>query len=166
MHHLSPTTRLLKGLPLPGISSSLVVAAAALLWLTATRLHAESPAELAQEVPLAAPPQDEKKLPTYKLGEFTVKNFRPVEQEQLVIRLAVYAEVAQDDKTRFEALWPSHQQRVRSQIITATRILSPQEFDDPQLQALRRRIYLRLRRTLPDLPIEQIYVSDFSYLVE
>jgi hypothetical protein len=151
----------------------LVLGCAALVSLGATPLQASSPAdhhgdsaeelpgEEAEEVPI-----DESKRRTFELGEFVIKSFRPVEQEQLVIRLIVHAEVTPEQKARFTALWPSYQQRVRSQIITAVRVVSPQEFDDPQLRALRRRIFLRLRRVLPDLPIEQIYVSDFSYLVE
>lgn len=149
---------------LPLRTLAVLVGVVVSLWaapLFASPAHSEE-----QEEAPTALPDDDKRLPTYKLGEFVIKNFRPVEQEQFIIRLTVHAEVSRENKAEFEALWPRYQHRLRSQIITATRILAPHEFDDPQLAALRRRIFLRLRRVLPELPIEQIYVSDFSYLVE
>lgn len=107
-----------------------------------------------------------KSLPTYALEKIIIKNHRPIEGEQLTIKLMLHIEVAKEDKAEFEALWPQYQHRIRSQVITATRLVPPHEFDDPELKLLRRLIYLRLRRVLPELPVSQVYVSEFGYLVE
>jgi hypothetical protein len=40
--------------------------------------------------------------------------------------------------------------------------VSIEEYDDPELKKFRRRILLRLRRALPELPIEEIRLSDFT----
>lgn len=115
-----------------------------------------------QGEPSPAPPA----FVSFTLGEFVLKDHHPVEQEQVKVFLTLHAEVPHADAARFEKMWPEYEHRVRSQVITATRLVTPLEFDDPELKALLRRIYLRLRRALPELPIEQVYVSDFSYLVE
>ncbi len=104
--------------------------------------------------------------PTYDLEKIIIKNYRPIEHEQLTIKLMLHIEVAKENQAAFEALWPQYQHRIRSQVITATRLVPPHEFDDPELHLLRRLIYLRLRRVLPELPVSQVYVSEFGYMVE
>jgi hypothetical protein len=39
-------------------------------------------------------------------------------------------------------------------------------FDEPDLKTFRRRILLRLRRALPALVIDDVYVSDFQLRVQ
>ena len=51
-------------------------------------------------------------------------------------------------------------------MIIATRRVPLVDFDDPELKAFRRRILLRLRRMMPELAIDDIYVSDFQLDVE
>jgi hypothetical protein len=111
-------------------------------------------------------PAEEPQRYAYKLGEFRIKNFRPVEREKVTLQFTVYAETEAGDHQRFERVWKQHEHRVRSQIITSARLVPSNEFDDPALHALRRRIYLRLRRALPELPLDEVFVSDFSYIVE
>lgn len=118
----------------------------------------------AEEQAEEAPPSN--RPPTYDLGKFIIKNFRPIEHEQLTIKLVVHVEVAKEDQQQFEALRPKYHHRIRSQVITAIRLLPPQDLDDPELRMLRRLVYLRLRRVLPELPVSQVYVSEFGYLVE
>lgn len=102
----------------------------------------------------------------FKLGEFRIRNYRPVEHEKVTLQFTVYAEIDDGQHERFEQVWKNREHRVRNQIITAARLVPPNEFDDPTLRALRRRIYLRLRRAVPELPSGEIFVSDFSYIVE
>lgn len=109
-----------------------------------------------------APPQRH----AYKLGEFAIKDYRPVERQKVKLLLTVWVEVPEEDYRQFEQLWPSREHRVRSQVITAARLVPGEEYDDPTLHALRRRIYFRLRRALPELPVAEVFVSDFSYLRE
>lgn len=102
----------------------------------------------------------------FKLGEFRIKNFRPVEREKVTLDFTVFIEVEEGQRERFEQAWHSREHRVRNQIITSARLVPPNQFDDPTLHALRRRIYLRLRRAVPELPVGQVFISDFSYIVE
>jgi hypothetical protein len=102
----------------------------------------------------------------FKLGEFRLKNFRPVEREKVTLEFTVYVEIDAAQQQRFKHVWQYREHRVRNQIITSARLVPPNEFDDPALQALRRRIYLRLRRAVPELPLGEVFVSDFSYIVE
>ena len=102
----------------------------------------------------------------YNLGQFTIKNFRPVEREKVVLTFTVYAEVEEENNEQFAAMLPARENRVRNQIITTARLVTPIEYDDPKLEAFRRRIYLRLRRATPELVIHEIYISDFSYILE
>lgn len=102
----------------------------------------------------------------YKLGDFRIKNFRPVEREKLTLEFTVYVESLEGQQQRFERVWQNHEHRVRNQVITSARLVPPNEFDDPALEALRRRIYLRLRRAVPELPIDKVFVTEFSYLLE
>jgi hypothetical protein len=78
----------------------------------------------------------------------------------------VWAEADEADVARFAAQWKSQTHRVRNHVITSARLVHPSEFDDPTLHAFRRRIYLRLRRAVPELPIKEIFITDFSYIVE
>jgi hypothetical protein len=55
---------------------------------------------------------------------------------------------------------------VRDQVIMATRLVPVEEYDDAELTKFRRRILLRLRRTMPELMIEDVFVSDFNLVVE
>ncbi|QDU54292.1 hypothetical protein [Aeoliella mucimassa] len=102
----------------------------------------------------------------YKLGDFHIKNYRPVEREKVTLSFTVYAEVEDEYNELFEKIWDVRQHRVRNQIITSARLMDPNLFDDPTLHAFRRRIYLRLRRAFPELLIHEIYISDFSYMLE
>ena len=56
--------------------------------------------------------------------------------------------------------------KMRDQIIVVTRLMPLGDFDDPELKNFRRRILLQLRRILPELSIENVYVSDFNIRVE
>lgn len=110
------------------------------------------------------PPQPE--YHAHKLGEFAIKDFRPVQREKVKLDFTVYVEVSEAQQEQFEHIWPTHEHRTRNHIITAARLVPGMEFDDPTLAVLRRRIELRLRRALPELPFDEVFVSDFSYLVE
>ena len=101
----------------------------------------------------------------FKLGDFNVKDYRPVEHEKVKLQFTVYVEVVDGKQGLFEKMWENHEHRIRSQVITAARLVPSLEYDDPTLRAFRRRIYLRLKRNLPDLPVDQVFITDFSYTV-
>jgi hypothetical protein len=102
----------------------------------------------------------------FKLGEFTLKVFRPVEREKGTLHFVIWVEVDEAKVAGFADQWMPRQHRVRNQVITSARLVHPSDFDDPTLHAFRRRIYLRLRRAVPELPIKEVFITDFSYIVE
>ncbi|MGI9455703.1 MAG: hypothetical protein ACR2NU_04030 [Aeoliella sp.] len=138
-------------------ATSLAAIVALLLVVLPAQATAEEADSSAAETPSHHP---------YKLGEFSIKDFRPVEHEKVKLKFTVYVEVVDGREERFEQLWDDYEHRVRDQVITAARLVPTVDYDDPTLRALRRRIHLRLRRAVPELPIDGVFVSDFSFLVD
>jgi hypothetical protein len=84
-----------------------------------------------------------------------------VEAKRSTVLFTLYAIVSNENAGEFGQLIENRRHKVRDQVIIATRLVPLADFDDPQLKEFRRRILLRLRRTLPELAIDDIYVSDF-----
>jgi hypothetical protein len=101
-----------------------------------------------------------------KLGEFHLRSYYPVEAQKSIIRFVLFATATGDDIADIRRLVRERQHRIRDQVITATRLVPLAELNSPDLKSLRRRILLRLRRTLPDLSLEDVYVSDFQLKVQ
>jgi len=155
------------GFTIGSVGSKLLLAAVAISCVTSTAMGADEPAKA--KATETTDGEEETELPkrhAYKLGDFRIKDYRPVEREKIKIEFTIYIEVPDGKEQRFERLWKNHEHRVRNQIITAARLVQSVEYDDPKLHHLRRRIYLRLRRALPELPVGEVFVSDFSYLVD
>ena len=153
--------------PLKHEFQTLALLLTAAICMAAGGARAELPApdpDSVDEVPQAA--VEEPRPHAFKLGEFHIKNFRPVEREKVRLEFTAWMEIADGQQERFAAVLDARQHRIRNQIITSARLVPPNEFDDPTLEALRRRIYLRLRRAVPELPIGEVFISDFSYLME
>ena len=100
------------------------------------------------------------------LGEFVVRSYRPAPARRDEVNYQLHATVKSDQFHEFDALYKRHINKVREQVIIATRLVPVEAYDDPELQFLRRRILLRLRRTLPELKIDDVYVSDFNLRVD
>ena len=79
---------------------------------------------------------------------------------------AIYATVAKDKLADSQHLLEHRLHKLRDQVIVVTRLMPLADFNDPELKSFRRRILLQLRRTLPELAIENVYVSDFELTVE
>lgn len=149
------------------VAGKLLLCVAVFSGVPSSVLAADEPAPAKESE--AAKGEEESELPkrhAYKLGDFRIKDYRPVEREKIKIEFTIYIEVPDGQEQRFERLWKNHEHRVRNQIIIAARLVQSVEYDDPKLHHLRRRIYLRLRRALPELPVGEVFVSDFSYLVD
>jgi hypothetical protein len=97
-----------------------------------------------------------------KLGEFNIRVFHSVSTRKDTVSFVVHATVKKDDYQTFERLYGHHKNKVRDQVVVATRLVPVEDYDDPELKKFRRRIMLRLRRSMPELPIEDLYLSDFS----
>lgn len=97
-----------------------------------------------------------------KLGEFAVRVYHTISSRKDKVSFVLHAVVNKDNFETFEHYYSHRQNRVRDQIVVATRLVPIDDYDDPELKKFRRRIVLRLRRTLPELPIDDVYLSDFS----
>ena len=98
-----------------------------------------------------------------RLGEFVVREYHPIRGDKSTASFTIVASVAAADRERFDNLLVHRRHKVRDQIITATRLIPVSDFDDPQLVNVRRRIRLRLGRTLPELAIQDLLVTDFNF---
>jgi hypothetical protein len=101
-----------------------------------------------------------------ELGKFNVRMHRAVPTQTNRVSFTLFATVQPDESKHFEQLLEHRENKVRDQIIVATRLVPVEDYDDAQLTKFRRRILLRLRRTIPELMIEDVYVSDFNLIVE
>lgn len=101
-----------------------------------------------------------------RLGDFSIRIYYPTEARKSAIGFVCFATVRETNIARFRELFVHRRHKIRDQIIIATRRVPLADYDDPQLVAFRRRLLLRLRRMLPELAIEDIYISDFRLKVE
>jgi hypothetical protein len=97
-----------------------------------------------------------------ELGEYRIRAYYPVETKRSTVTFTLHAIVSSENLAEFERLLEHRRQKVRDQVIVATRLAPLADFDDPDLKQFRRRILLRLHRALPELAIDDIYVSDFQ----
>lgn len=106
--------------------------------------------------------ETESKTRGVALGEYRIRAYYPVEAKRSTVAFTLYGIVASENAGEFERLLENRRQKVRDQVIVATRLVPLADFDDPDLKQFRRRILLRLRRALPELEMDDIYVSDFQ----
>ena len=101
-----------------------------------------------------------------ELGEFRIRAYYPVEAQKSTVRFVLCATVASERFAETQRIVESRQNKLRDQVITATRMTPLTVFDEPGLESFRRRILMRLRRALPELAIDDLYVSDFQLTVK
>lgn len=101
---------------------------------------------------------------TVRLGEFSIRVFHGTASRKDTVSFVLYTIVKKDDFDAFDRIYSHHKTKVRDQVIVATRLVPIDDYDDPELKKFRRRIFLRIRRALPELPIEDVYFSDFSLM--
>lgn len=102
----------------------------------------------------------------FELGEFRIRAYYPVEAQKSTVTFILFASVASDRYAEVKQLAEKHKHMLRDQIITATRMAPLTVFDEPDLASFRRRIFLRLRRALPELAINDVHVSEFHLTVK
>lgn len=142
---------------------------------TATRATEKAAVQKSTEEK-AAPSSDEKsdgakaksepEIHGIELGKFSVRTHRAVPAQTNRISFTIYATAPAEEGKHFEQLLEHRENKVREQVIVATRLVPVEEFDDAEFTKVRRRILLRLRRALPELIIDGVYISDFNLVVE
>ncbi|TWT32514.1 hypothetical protein KOR34_42770 [Posidoniimonas corsicana] len=130
---------------------------ASALCLLSCLLSWAPPARAAEE----APPE-EPGLVGFELGSFVLREYQPLEDVTTRLIFTVHASVSEQIATDFSKLLASRTHRVRDQVLTAARLASSEELQDPELRMLRRRIHLRLKHSLPELDIADIHLSEFQ----
>jgi hypothetical protein len=124
--------------------------------------HHESAADDEAEVEFAS----DAKTRGVELGEYRIRAYYPVEAQKSTVRFVLYATVPTERFVETNQLVDSRQHKVRDQVITATRMAPLAVFDEPGLESFRRRVLMRLRRALPELQFDDVYVSDFQLTVK
>jgi hypothetical protein len=100
------------------------------------------------------------------LGEYRIRSYYPVDAQKSTVRFSLYAAVKGQHLSDAQRLVEQHRQKLRDQVITATRLAPLDVFQEPELSVFRRRILVRLRRAIPDLVIEDLYVSEFDLVIK
>lgn len=101
-----------------------------------------------------------------KLGEFKIRSDYPVEAQKSTVRFVLFAAVKTENSAEMRDIVEEHEQKLRDVIITTTRLLPLIVFEEPDLATFRRRLLVRVRRALPQLAVDDLYVTDFSLLVK
>ena len=101
-----------------------------------------------------------------ELGEFKIRSDYPAEAQKSTVRFVLYAAIKPELYDQMQQVVKDHQTKLRDEIITATRLTPLGVFEEPDLTTFRRRILIRLRRTLPQLVVEGFYISDFGLMVK
>lgn len=101
-----------------------------------------------------------------KIGEFKIRSDYPVEAQKSTVRFVLFAAVKADSSTEMRHVVEEHEQKLRDLIITTTRLLPLIVFEEPDLATFRRRLLVRVRRALPQLAVDNLYVTDFSLVVK
>ena len=75
-----------------------------------------------------------------KLGEFSIRVYHTASSRKDTVSFIVHAAVNKDDFENFERIYSHNQNKVREQILVATRLVPIEDYDDPELKKFRRRI--------------------------
>jgi hypothetical protein len=100
------------------------------------------------------------------LGEYSVRAYYPVDAQKSTVRFVLHVAVASEHYDEMDRLVEAHKYKLRDQVIIVTRMSPLVVFDEPNLESFRRRIFVRLRRALPQLAIDDVYVSEFQLTVK
>jgi hypothetical protein len=101
-----------------------------------------------------------------KLGEFKIRSDYPAEAQKSTVRFVLYAAVKEDRQADMEKVAVNHREKIRDAIITTTRLTPLGMFEESDLKAFRRRMFIRLHRAVPELVIDDLYISDFGLMVK
>lgn len=152
---------------LPRIARTALLVAAAMLALGAGRAHAAEHEHTESEPAQPAGGENSgAKTSGIELGQFRIRTDYPVEAQKSTVRFVLYAAVKGDRSAEMQQLVEEHRQKVRDLVITATRLAPLAVFEEPDLTTFRRRILIRLRRSIPELAAEDLYISDFGLMVK
>ena len=100
------------------------------------------------------------------LGDYRIRSYYQVDAQKSTVRFSLFATVKDEHFGEVQGLVEEHRQKLRDQVIMATRLAPLAVFQEPDLATFRRRVLVRLRRALPELAIEDLYVSEFDLTIK
>lgn len=156
------------------VALKLVAVAVVLTARTAVAGHEKSAEPAKAEAGEHGEPAAEKKIETdpgrpvngVSLGDYRIRSYYQVDAQKSTVRFTLYATVKGEHVREVEALVEEHRQKLRDQIIMATRQSPLNVFQEADLATFRRRVLVRLRRAVPELTIEDLYVGDFDLVIK
>ncbi len=101
-----------------------------------------------------------------EVGVFSIRSDYPAEAQKSTVSFVLYAAVRGDRLAATGRLVEERRQKLRDEVITATRLTPLGVFEEPNLRTFRRRILIRLHRTIPALVVDDLYISDFGLKVK
>jgi hypothetical protein len=100
------------------------------------------------------------------LGDYRIRSYYQVDAQKSTVRFTLYATVKDEHYADMQRLVEEHRQKIRDQVILATRLAPLSVFQEPDLTTFRRRLFVRLRRVIPELTIEDLYLSEFDLVIK
>lgn len=100
------------------------------------------------------------------LGDYRIRSYYQVDAQKGTIRFSLFATVKGEHFDEMQRLVEEHRQKLRDLVIMATRLAPLAVFQEPDLATFRRRVLVRLRRAIPDLKIEDLYLSEFDVTIK
>jgi hypothetical protein len=125
--------------------------------------HAAEPAERAEA---SADAEASKAIHGISLGDYRIRSYYQVAAQKSTVSFSLYATVKDEHYAGMQRLVEEHRQKLRDQIILATRLAPLSVFQEPDLITFRRRLLVRLRRVIPDFTIEDLYLSEFDLVIK
>jgi hypothetical protein len=100
------------------------------------------------------------------LGDYRIRSYYHVDAQKGTIRFSLFATVKDENFGEMQRLVEEHRQKLRDLVIMATRLAPLTVFQEPDLATFRRRVLVRLRRAIPDLKIDDLYLSEFDVTIK
>lgn len=100
------------------------------------------------------------------LGDYRIRSYYQVDAQKSTVRFSLFASVKDENFQKVKGLVEEHREKLRDQVIMATRLAPLSVFQEPDLANFRRRVLVRLRRALPELAIDDLYVSEFDLVIK
>ncbi len=101
-----------------------------------------------------------------EIGDFRVRSDYPAEAQKSTVRFKLWVTVRGDKLAAMTHMIDDHRQKIRDEIITSTRLSPLGVFEETDLKSFRRRVLVRLRRSMPELVVEDLYISDFNLSIK
>lgn len=114
----------------------------------------------------SATDQPGSEVATVDLGEISLRQTRTLENSTLNLRFRAHAVASAANAKRLENVLQARQHQAREQMIIAVRTAETWEFDEPELDRLRRRIQFRLNRWLDSTLVDDVVLTDFRFRMD